>query len=237
MLGKNHVRAGMLGSLAILTLGNIKLLDRFLPYQTVPVSKTDALFYVLIGGGSALIPDIDSAGSYIANSIPPITSMIAKFIGKVNRHRGVTHTVIFAAAIFLLCIHLNFTIQQALICYLTGMTLYVSIPSFFIINGFLQNIFKFQLAFLVIYGLIFYRIFNITLNRNLVALHISLGVLNHIAMDCLTMGGCRILWPFSNFHLSLSQMRVGGEVERRFVAPFFIILLVVCSIVFFARTY
>ena len=76
MLGRTHGAVGALTSLAIIKCTGVEL---------DVITSSSALVIGTLGG---LLPDIDHTGSTLGKKI--------KIIGKILKHRGITHTVYFA---------------------------------------------------------------------------------------------------------------------------------------------
>lgn len=234
MLGKNHVYGGMLTSFLLFSINNSAFIHRFgfLAYSSL--NKVDVLTYVLIGGGAALIPDIDSESSYVSQSLGFVTVGIARFLDIVDRHRGVTHTVLFAVLIFCLYKFVpSFYLDRITVCYVTGLALYVNVFAVKRIRYLIgRMIVKLPIfVFLCLYGILFFSYAKVHLDPDEIALHIAGGVLSHIFLDMCTLGGCRFLWPFLKGNVALSGMRVGGVFEKKFITPVLLSSVIIALIV------
>jgi membrane-bound metal-dependent hydrolase YbcI (DUF457 family) len=169
---------------------------------------------LLATAGAALLPDIDHESATIAWTFGPVSKAAARFVNRISGgHRHATHSLAFAAASGL-ATWAAVAVGQA----------YVALPLLYILFAFAiralhlapgtSNAVAFVatiVAAYVLHG-----------DYGWLPWSVTVGVLAHLAGDCLTKEGCPLLWPKPTRCTLGVIRRTGNAVERWIFAPMFI---------------
>jgi membrane-bound metal-dependent hydrolase YbcI (DUF457 family) len=194
-----------------------------------------------IVGGAALIPDIDQPSATISRVFGPVSQWFAEQVNDVSAsvydatatpfdedrdggHRGLTHTLVFAAALGLLCsLAALWTAGLAAVLFLC-----VSLA----LRGLLGNWAKrrgWLATTLAAAALTAVLVFALPegYGTGQLGLLVGLGCIVHCWGDSLTLSGCPWLWPikingqrwYPIGTPEFLRFRAGGEVEKAVVLP------------------
>lgn len=164
----------------------------------------------MVAAGAALLPDLDHDDSTASEAFGPLTEALSRVIRWLSGgHRGATHSLFFAAltgAGGYLAGSAGRWWAWAPIVLLAGLALcavgVTNTPTAVVAAAALT-------AVAIGYG---------GARVTWLAPAIAVGVLAHLAGDCLTGHGCRLLWPIPG-RTCVRLVDTGGKVESLLVVP------------------
>jgi membrane-bound metal-dependent hydrolase YbcI (DUF457 family) len=205
----------------------------------------------VLATGAALLPDLDHPESTIARTFGPLTHLISRGTHEVSHlvyrgtrtrrdanrhggHRGVTHTLVFAALAGLATLALVRASHQwalaVLLFTFCGLAL----------RGLLHewtprgHVVGVTLVSAALTGLCWHWLSGAPGQAELAGIAVITGCLAHCLGDAITEQGCPILWPvplggktwFPIAPPKVMRMQTGGKVELSVVGPLFTVLAV-----------
>ncbi len=170
-MGQSHGISGIATGLLVLPL--------------LPVGGLQLATGVAVAAGAALLPDIDQPQSSIAHTFFLPGKVIAKFVGDITGgHRHATHSLLGLLA---------FAALAALGAYTTTgreIILFLTLASgMHALAG--ERLGRLTLP--IAFGLCW--VLGQHTNPRVLVTAVAVGVAAHIIGDCLTTGGCPLLWP------------------------------------------
>ena len=173
------------------TLGSVDL-----GFGILHMDRWETLAGAIVCAGAALLPDADHHSATIARSLPPVTSIFARIIGKVaGGHRNGTHSVLGIAFFIFLAWAANLWSMETD----TLGTIYPGAAIFAILLiSFAVKSVKFLpplLCWIIALAAGAFVGMNAPDDRSWFILAVALGAVVHVIGDMLTIGGCNLLWP------------------------------------------
>lgn len=212
MMGPHHAACGAASWLLLTTRFTVDLSAAAALLPAVPHSLTigfgavqatpgAVLAGAIVTAGAALLPDADHRHATIAHSLPPLSNMMCRSIGKLSGgHRHGTHSILGLAAFVLVAVLAGMwtlTVEPFGLIFPGAGALAVLVGAFTAKT--LKVIPDTMRKFPWILGLAVGAF--VTLNspqeQYWFPLAVGLGVAVHIVGDILTTGGCNLLWPIT----------------------------------------
>lgn len=208
MLGRTHAASGPVLALAALPLVNMGLaaLDRpqVAGWALVPL--------VVASAGGAMLPDMDHRHATVAQSLGPVTKVVAVGIETVSGgHRHGTHSILgamaFTAATWAIA-------QWNPWAYGIWMAFLVAIASAAMFKSFRKGSVIAHTAITLVAGaaLVWFGASHY-LPVDAVVSGVAVGCVAHILGDMLTRQGCPLLWPFSGRRFRFAALTTGESWE------------------------
>lgn len=186
------------------------------PLLGTPLDSTQVACGAVVAAGAALLCDMDTPASRLANTLGPATRLLARLIGRVfGGHRHGTHSLIFCAAVGALS---TATLAQTEFVHVSGtVTLSVGelaaiaiayLAAVLSIGGLLglRGARAAALAALLVAGAA-----STVPPPALVSAAVTIGCGSHLLADVLTPEGIQPFWPFSARRVSLRVIRRTGD--------------------------
>lgn len=186
---------------------------------------TVVAFGTLACAGAGLLPDADHPAATISHSFGPVSEYATKLIHRISGgHRQATHSLLFAA----LCYAATWGAVRA------GGS-WAAMPILFILFTFGLRALKLVpgLTYLVAAVATLAAYFLLDGRYAWIAAAVVIGVLAHLAGDCLTHEGCPVFWPWETQVRLPLIARTGNKLELRLFGPVFALGTV--AIYIFAR--
>lgn len=190
MMGGNHAACGAAAWVALASTSPFAL-------GWYPVSALGVVTGALVTAGAALLPDLDHRSGTIANSLPPVTKILAGGIETVSGgHRRGTHSLLGAAVFVAAAFWLGFVTAD--VPGLGDVALGAGVLSVLLMGFALKSL---KLAgspaqsWLLAIGLSCFIAVNAPQQHDWLPVAVGLGVLAHLAGDLITTGGIMLLWP------------------------------------------
>jgi membrane-bound metal-dependent hydrolase YbcI (DUF457 family) len=217
VLGHSHATSGALAFVTAATLVPTPVME--VVQGPVEISALELVLGALITAGAALLPDIDHPNGTIAQSLGPVSNVLAKGVSVVSGgHRKGTHGLLFILlagwATWAGVHHLGryFTLSMIFVMLAFGVRALHLTP-----KG--DSLRAYGMCVLLAGG------GTVLMDRWLpdapywLPFAIGLGTLIHIVGDCLTDRGCPLLWPLKP-RLALPIIsRTGNKVETWVLTP------------------
>ncbi|MGX1748200.1 metal-dependent hydrolase [Glutamicibacter protophormiae] len=194
MMGGHHAMSGAAAWLAITTPVSIGSVD--LGFGALQMDRWETLAGAIVCAGAALLPDADHHGATIARSLPPISSIFTRIIGKVSGgHRNGTHSILGMAFFILLAWLANgWAVQTAALG-----TVYPAAALFAVLLiSFAVKSVKFMppaLCWVIALAAGAFVGMNAPTENQWFLVAVAVGVVVHVLGDMLTIGGCNLIWP------------------------------------------
>lgn len=208
MMWRSHMVVGASSWLAAQTLAG--------PLLGAPLESTQRACGATVAAGAALLCDMDTPGSRLANTLGPVTRLAARLIGRAfGGHRHGTHSLLFCAAVGALS---TITLAQGeLVALSPTVTLSVSDIAALAI--------AYLTAALSLGGLLGLRgaragalaallVAAATSTQPpaaLVSAAVTIGCASHLLADWLTPDGIAPLWPLWKRRVSLRLIKRTGD--------------------------
>lgn len=209
MMGRTHATSG-----AVAWMAAAPLMPTLLDVTPGPVGLAVGL---VAAAGAAMLPDFDHHHATIAQSLGPVTKVIAAGVGAISGgHRNGTHSVlglaVFTATAFGLAtlggwplgIFLGFLFAIAAAALRVEMAKATIAHTIICVAA--------AVALLLLAG-------NDVFPPLVVAPAVAVGVAAHIVGDMLTKEGCPLAWPVSKLRLKVLTLTTDGPVERLVIGP------------------
>jgi membrane-bound metal-dependent hydrolase YbcI (DUF457 family) len=204
---RSHMVVGASSWLAAQTLAG--------PLLGAPLNTSEQACGAAVAAGAALLCDMDTPSSRLANTLGPATRLMARLIGRVfGGHRHGTHSLLFCAAIGALSTVT--LIPGELVRISAGATLSVGETAALVI--------AYLSAALSLGGLLGLRGARAgalagllvataasTQPPALISAAVTIGCASHLLADWLTPEGIQPLWPFSQQRVSLRLIKRTGD--------------------------
>ncbi len=174
---------------------------------------------LLATAGAALLPDIDHPQATVAYTFGPLTEALSRVVHRLSGgHRHATHSLGFAALMPLLS-------WAALV--VGGR--YVALGLLFVLFAFGVRALHLAPGLVVLTAAAAVSVAWAALHGDYGWLpwSVGVGVLAHLAGDCLTKEGCPLLWPNRRHFMLPVVQRTGNRVETLFFSPLFAVGTVV----------
>lgn len=208
-MGRTHAVSG-----AAVLLATQPALDHLAPSIT-PHGPVGIATAAVVCAGAALLPDLDHPSSTIARAFGPVTELLARLVaGMSGGHRHATHSLLFAAA-------------AGSAGYLTGRAgVWWAWPVLVLLAGLGMAAVGATRTPAAVAAAVAATTPAVVTGTNLGWLGpvVALGVLAHLAGDCLTGNGCPLLWPAAH-RFVLRLVDTGGRFEQLLLAPALIALV------------
>ncbi|WP_286737558.1 metal-dependent hydrolase [Kocuria sp. UBA1838] len=107
MMGPSHAACGAAAWVALTGTYTVHLADVSVPVGlgVMPVGDPGVITGALICAGAALLPDLDHPGGTVARSLPPLSTWVARAVGKLSGgHRRATHSLVGLLLIIVLAL-------------------------------------------------------------------------------------------------------------------------------------
>ncbi|ALD64222.1 hydrolase [Arthrobacter sp. YC-RL1] len=194
MMGGHHAMSGAAAWLAITTPVSIGSVD--LGFGALQMDRWETLAGAIVCAGAALLPDADHHGATIARSLPPISSIFTRIIGKVSGgHRNGTHSILGMAFFILLAWLANgWAVQTAAL----GIVYPAAALFAVLLISFAVKSVKFMppaLCWVIALAAGAFVGMNTPEENQWFLLAVAVGVAAHVLGDMLTIGGCNLIWP------------------------------------------
>ena len=186
--------SGAAAWLAITTPVSIGSVD--LGFGALQMDRWETLAGAIVCAGAALLPDADHHGATIARSLPPISSIFTRIIGKVSGgHRNGTHSILGMAFFILLAWLANgWAVQTAAL----GIVYPAAALCAVLLISFAVKSVKFMppaLCWVIALAAGAFVGMNTPEENQWFLLAVAVGVAAHVLGDMLTIGGCNLIWP------------------------------------------
>ena len=186
--------SGAAAWLAITTPVSIGSVD--LGFGALQMDRWETLAGAIVCAGAALLPDADHHGATIARSLPPISSIFTRIIGKVSGgHRNGTHSILGMAFFILLAWLANgWAVQTAAL----GIVYPAAALFAVLLISFAVKSVKFMppaLCWVIALAVGAFVGMNTPEENQWFLLAVAVGVAAHVLGDMLTIGGCNLIWP------------------------------------------
>ncbi|RKS22667.1 LexA-binding, inner membrane-associated putative hydrolase [Arthrobacter sp. AG1021] len=186
--------SGAAAWLAITTPVSIGSVD--LGFGALQMDRWETLAGAIVCAGAALLPDADHHGATIARSLPPISSIFTRIIGKVSGgHRNGTHSILGMAFFILLAWLANgWAVQTAAL----GIVYPAAALFAVLLISFAVKSVKFMppaLCWVIALAAGAFVGMNTPEENQWFLLAVAVGVAAHVLGDMLTIGGCNLIWP------------------------------------------
>ncbi|WP_327090965.1 metal-dependent hydrolase [Nonomuraea sp. NBC_01738] len=225
MMGHSHAMTGAIAWLGLApAFTAVPLLNestRFIDTGIMATALTPAelIAGAIICAGSAMLPDLDHPSATIAQTFGPVTWALSKAVNWIaGGHRGMTHSLVFAAA-------MGFGAHWLAGRYPIGRDIMVVLMIGLALRAIGVGIPGNKLGSAMI---------NIGLTAGLYTVFMSLGVgyawlglavgvgcLIHVVGDCMTEKGCPVLWPLAARWVLPWKIgiKTGQKFETKVLAP------------------
>jgi len=204
MLGRTHATGGSLAWSATVSLAPVAGVH---PHWPAVMAGSVAT------AGAALLADSDHPDATVAHSLGRVTRALAAFVNRVSGgHRHATHSLLFAV---------EATLASWLLVLVAGA--WAAVPTLFVLAVFALRAWHVKPSLTPVAAVLYTGVSGLLLRGDYGWLPVSVGVgvLAHLAGDCLTKEGCPLLWPHRrHFMLPLIQ-RTGNRLETLLFAPAF----------------
>jgi membrane-bound metal-dependent hydrolase YbcI (DUF457 family) len=167
----------------------------------------------LATAGAALLPDLDHPEATIAWTLGPATRVLTRLVHRVSGgHRHATHSLAFAAALPLVVWAGD-----------TALGRWFALAAIFLLFAFGLRALHLArgLAPAVALGLVALVGHAMAHDLGWLPVSVGVGVLAHLAGDCLTKEGCPLLWPHRRHYMLPVIQRTGNKLETLLFAPAF----------------
>lgn len=204
MLGRTHATSGSLLWSATVSLSPLVGVH---PHWPAVVAGSVAT------AGAALLPDADHPEATIAFSLGPITKALTLFVHKVSGgHRHATHSLLFAV---------EATLATWLPLLLAGQ--WFAVPALFVLTVFALRAWHVKPSLTPVAAVLYTGVFWLLLHGDYgwLPVAVGVGVVAHLAGDCLTKEGCPLLWPHRRHYMLPLIQRTGNKIETMLFAPVF----------------
>ena len=186
--------SGAAAWLAITTPVSIGSVD--LGFGALQMDRWETLAGAIVCAGAALLPDADHHGATIARSLPPISSIFTRIIGKASGgHRNGTHSILGMAFFILLAWLANgWAVQTAAL----GIVYPAAALFAVLLISFAVKSVKFMppaLCWVIALAAGAFVGMNTPEENQWFLLAVAIGVAAHVLGDMLTIGGCNLIWP------------------------------------------
>ena len=186
--------SGAAAWLAITTPVSVGSVD--LGFGALQMDRWETLAGAIVCAGAALLPDADHHGATIARSLPPISSIFTRVIGKVSGgHRNGTHSILGMAFFILLAWLANgWAVQTAAL----GIVYPAAALFAVLLISFAVKSVKFMppaLCWVIALAAGAFVGMNTPEENQWFLLAVAVGVAAHVLGDMLTIGGCNLIWP------------------------------------------
>jgi membrane-bound metal-dependent hydrolase YbcI (DUF457 family) len=168
---------------------------------------------VLATAGAALLPDLDHPEATIAHTFGPVSKAAARIVHRMSGgHRHATHSLLFAVAaplatwVMLAFGGIWFAIPALFVLFAFGVRALHLAPSLTLTVATVTT----GAAWFVLRG-----------DYGWLPWSVGIGVLAHLAGDCLTKEGCPLLWPHRAHYMLPIVQRTGNRVETMLISPLF----------------
>lgn len=196
-----------------------------LPLVGIHPHWTVVTFGTLACAGAGLLCDADHPAATISHSFGPVSEYATKLIHRVSGgHRQATHSLLFAA----LCCAATWGTVRA------GGS-WAAMPILFVLFTFGLRALSLVpgLTYLVSAVATLAAYFLLDGQYSWISAAVVIGVLAHLAGDCLTHEGCPLFWPWATQVRLPLIARTGNKLEMRLFGPVFALGTV--AIYIFAR--
>lgn len=204
MLGRTHAFSGALAWAAVCTAA---------PLTGVRPGWPAALLGLVSTAGAALLPDLDHPSATIAHSFGPLSRALAEAVHRLSGgHRHATHSLVFAAGVPL-------ALWPAVLVW----GVLVALPLLAVLAVFAARALHVNRGLIPVLAVAFTGAAWFGLGRDVgwLPFSVGVGILAHLAGDCLTREGCPLLWPRQRHFMLAVVARTGNRVERWLFAPVF----------------
>lgn len=204
MMGRTHAASGALAWAAVCATA---------PLFGIRPGWPAVLAGLVSTAGAALLPDLDHPEATIAHTFGPVTRAAAEFVHRISGgHRHATHSLAFAA------------LAAALVwpAVLLGRG-WIAWPALFVLCAFAARAVHIKPSMVPLAAVTFTGTCWFTLRADVgwLPLSVVVGILAHLAGDCLTREGCPLLWPKPRHYMLAVIRRTGNKVETWLFAPVF----------------
>lgn len=174
---------------------------------------TVVAFGTLACAGAGLIPDADHPSGTIAHSFGPASGIATRVIHRVSGgHRQATHSLLFAAVAY-----------AATWGAIRAGGVWAALPILFVL--FVFGLRALHLDLMLVQGAAAVATVLAWLlldgRYSWIPAAVVIGVLAHLAGDCLTREGCPVLWPWETRVRLPLIARTGNKLEMRLFGPAF----------------
>ena len=204
MLGKTHATGGSLLWSATVSLAPLAGVN---PHWPAVIAGSIAT------AGAALLPDSDHPDACVAHSFGPITKALTLLVNRVSGgHRHATHSLLFAV---------EATLATWLLLLLAGP--WFAVPALFVLTVFALRAWHVKPSLTPVAAVLYTGAFWFLLHGDYgwLPVAVGVGVLAHLAGDCLTREGCPLLWPHRRHFMVPIIQRTGNKLETLLFAPVF----------------
>jgi membrane-bound metal-dependent hydrolase YbcI (DUF457 family) len=208
MMWRSHMVIGASTWLALQTLGG--------PLTGTALNSREQACGAVIAAGGALLCDLDTPNSRLAQSLGPVTRLAARAIGRVfGGHRVGTHSLTFCAIvgvfsalalstgeILRVSAQVTLTVGQLVALAIAYLSSALTVA---LMSGLRGTRAAALTAALVALGA------GIAVTPGLVAAALTIGCASHLLADVVTPEGIAPLWPFCKRRVSLRLIRRTGD--------------------------
>lgn len=207
MMWRSHMVIGASSWLALQTLTG--------PVTGTPLDMRERACGAVVAAGAALLCDMDTPASRLANTLGPVTRTAARLIGRVcGGHRHGTHSLLFCATVAALSTltlahadvvrfgDVMLTVGQLAALAIAYIAASLSVTGLLRLHG--------ARAALTTAALVAAAA-STTPPAALVSAAVTIGCASHLLADLLTPEGIQPLWPFSSRRISLAVIRRTGD--------------------------
>ena len=186
------------------------------PLTGAPLDTLERACGAVIAAGSALLCDMDTPNSRLANALGPVTRTAARLIGRVfGGHRRGTHSLLFCAAVGALSlatiargelVHISarwtLTVGQLAALAIAHVAASLSVACLLRLRGTRAAVMATMLVAAAA---------STTPPTALVSAAVTIGCASHLLADLLTPEGIQPFWPFSPRRVALRVIRRTGD--------------------------
>ncbi len=205
---RSHMVVGTSSWLALQTLAG--------PLTGSTLDTRERACGAVVAAGAALLCDMDTPTSRLANALGPVTRTAARLIGRMfGGHRHGTHSLLFCATVGALSIvtlgqgelvHVSarwsLTVGQLAALVIAYIAASLSVACLLRLHGIRAALLA---ALLVVVAA------STTPPAGLVSAAVTIGCASHLLADVLTPEGIQPFWPFSPRRISLRVIRRTGD--------------------------
>lgn len=167
----------------------------------LPMSAGGVIAGAIVTAGAALLPDADHRHATIAHSLPPLSNMMCRSVGRLSGgHRHGTHSLLGLAVFVLIAVLAgmwSIRLEHFGLIFPAAGLLTILLASFAakVLRVIPDSMRKFPWVLGIAVG-VFVTLFS-PQEPFWFPLAVGLGVAVHIVGDILTTGGCNLLWPLT----------------------------------------
>ena len=208
---RSHMVIGASSWLAAQTLAG--------PLTATPLDTRERACGAVIAAGGALLCDMDTPNSRLANALGPLTRLVARLIGRAfGGHRHGTHSLIFCAGVGALSavtlVDGELVQLHATVTWSVGevAALAIAYLAAALSLGALLGLCGLRAAALA--ALLVAAAASTQPPAGLISAAVTIGCASHLLADWLTPEGIAPLWPFSQRRVSLRLIKRTGDTRE-----------------------